>query len=175
MTVPALASARFSSNAPAGKRGSGLMREKLRGGVDRKGPRLAIFLLCLAVGACSVPEEVNPVAIYNRISGKDDAQRLPPPGMDRPAPNLASVPPRPERPPLELREAISAGLAEDRSRSRDPLRLRSIPGPAGIPPELSGEQPMPARPPRPPACCPLIMGFTPAAEPLSGVSPATRP
>src|SRR5690348_5398018 len=128
------------------------MRDELRGRAVRRGTPMAVLLVCLASAACSVPNELNPVAIYNRISGNDDASRLPPPGLDRPTPNLASVPPRPERPPLALRESITSSLAGDRSSSREPLQLRTVPLEGKAPPaELSGEQAMPAAPPRRPA------------------------
>ncbi|MDO9712405.1 hypothetical protein [Paracraurococcus lichenis] len=116
------------------------------GGRAGRGPWAAAALLC-ALAGCSVPEEVNPVAIYNRISGNDDARRPAPPGMDLPSPNLASIPPRPERPPPELRNAISAALAEDRTRSREPLLLRSIPAPGAAVGGAPRDQVMPAAPP----------------------------
>jgi hypothetical protein len=97
-----------------------------------------------------VPPELDPVAIYNRISGADDAQRLPPPGMDRPTPNLASIPPRPERPSPEFRQAVTDSLEKDRAQSRDPLVLRGEPARAagGLAP---GNPPVPAAPPPRPA------------------------
>ena len=100
--------------------------------------------------ACSVPPELDPVAIYDRISGADDAKRLPPPGMDRPSPNLASIPPRPERPSPEFRQAVTDSLEKDRAQSRDPLVLRGEParGAGGLVP---GNPPMPAAPPRRPS------------------------
>jgi hypothetical protein len=104
-------------------------------------------LLGLLAAGCSVPDEVNPVSIYDRISGKADAGRPVPPGMDRPFPSLASIPPRPERPSPEFREAVTGALANDRARSRDPLVLRSVPVPGAAGGVMSGNPPMPAAPP----------------------------
>ncbi|MFC7477023.1 hypothetical protein ACFQS7_21835 [Dankookia sp. GCM10030260] len=106
------------------------------------------MLLCLSLGACAVPEELNVVAIYDRISGRADANRPVPPGMDLPTPNLASIPPRPERPSPEFRQAVTDALAADRARSRDPLVLRSVAVPGAAGGESSGGAAMPAAPPR---------------------------
>jgi hypothetical protein len=103
------------------------------------------MLLVLMLGGCSVPKEVNPVEIYRTVSGAADAGRPPPPGMDRPRPNLASVPPRPERPPPEVRDAVSAALAADRERSREALAPREVPARLGA--ASPGDPPIPAAPP----------------------------
>lgn len=111
----------------------------------------AAIAACLGLAACSMPKEVNPVWIAREISGAADADRPPPPGLDQPFPNLASVPPRPERPPAATREAISAALREDRALSRGPLVLRSVPGPEGFPAPAPGEPALPSGPPPRPA------------------------
>ncbi len=101
----------------------------------------AAMIVALALAGCDVPKEVNPVYIYRAISGEADAGRPPPPGLDRPRPNLASVPPRPDRPPPEVRDALSAALAADRARSREALaRTRSAR-------PLAGDPAWPAAPP----------------------------
>jgi hypothetical protein len=106
------------------------------------------MLLVLMLGGCSVPKAVNPVEIYRTVSGAADAGRPPPPGMDRPRPNLASVPPRPERPPPEVRDALSAALAADRERSREALAPRVAPARPGA--ASPGDPAIPAAaPPRP--------------------------
>src|SRR5690349_9808755 len=113
-------------------------------------PGGAMLAACLALAACEIPKEVNPVEIYRQVSGEADAGRLPPPGLDQPFPNLASVPPRPERPAAATRDAISAALREDRAQSRGPLVLRTVPGPEpsrGAP----GEPALPSGPPPRPA------------------------
>ncbi|TDG25028.1 hypothetical protein E2C05_25805, partial [Paracraurococcus ruber] len=117
----------------------------------RQGRVWAAFAVAALLAGCAVPDEVNPVKIYNRVSGNDDALRPEPPGMDRPTPNLATIPPRPERPPPAFRQAVTESLAGDRAASRDPLVLRSIPAPGqgprtGAPAETG----MPAAPPAPP-------------------------
>ncbi|MBL6456887.1 hypothetical protein JMJ55_16235 [Belnapia sp. T6] len=108
----------------------------------------AVWLLAwvpFALAGCSVPKQVNPIEIYRTVSGEADAGRPPPPGMDRPRPNLASIPPRPERPPPEVRDAISAALAASREQSRTPLPPRAVPaGPVAASP---GDPPIPAAPP----------------------------
>jgi hypothetical protein len=133
------------------------------------------MLLALALAGCDIPKEVNPVEIYRAISGEADAGRPPPPGMDRPRPNLASVPPRPERPPPEVRDAISAALAANRSQSREPLAPRTgsvPPGRAAAP----GDPSIPAAPPPRPAltAAPAIpwTGAAPRGRPASPLAPA---
>ncbi|GGC51118.1 hypothetical protein GCM10011504_31890 [Siccirubricoccus deserti] len=110
----------------------------------------------LLLGGCAVPKEVNPVEIWRRVSGAADEGRLPPPGMDLPSPNLASVPPRPERPTPESRAALTAALAADRASSRGPVILRQVPDGTGT--TSPGSPPVPGAPPRPPsfAAAPVI-------------------
>jgi hypothetical protein len=136
--------------------GAGSMRDGRQGRAGRWGRRTGM-LLCLlglacTVTACAVPDEVNPVSIYDRISGNADARRPAPPGLDRPTPNLGSIPPRPERPSPEFRQAVTDALAKDRSNSRDPLVLQSIPAPGGAAGRsqggaTAGDALMPAAPP----------------------------
>lgn len=127
-------------------RGADSMRDGRHRGAQGYGPGAAL-LLCLVLGACAVPDEVNPIAIYDRISGNADASRPVPPGMDRPTPSLASIPPRPERPSPEFRQAVTDALAKDRANARDPLVLRSVPAPGATGGATSGSPPMPAAPP----------------------------
>jgi hypothetical protein len=119
-------------------------------GPERLRPWAVALLAGLALTACQVPDEINPVVIYREISGEADAGRLPPPGMDQPRPNLASVPPRPERPSAASRAAIFADLAKDRANSREPLAFRTTPAPtaASLAPAAPG---LPAAPPPRPA------------------------
>jgi hypothetical protein len=127
-----------------------------------------VAALGLLLGGCAVPKEVNPVEIWRRVSGAADEGRLPPPGMDLPSPNLASVPPRPERPTPESRAALTAALAADRASSREPIILRQVPD--GSTTTVPGSPPVPGAPPRPPAlaAAPMI--------PLNQPPPrATRP
>ncbi len=127
-------------------------------------------LACLLLAGCEVPKEINPVTIYREVTGLSDAGRRPPPGLDDPFPNLASVPPRPDRPAPAARQALSAALAEVRSNSREPLVLRSVPaGPgAAMPMGAAGQPGMPAEPPSRPvfAAVPRVpWGEAPAARP----------
>lgn len=102
-------------------------------GFRRRAVLVGLALAGLLLVGCAVPKEINPVTIYREVSGQVDEGRRPPPGLDDPFPNLASVPPRPERPTAAAREAISAALADDRSNSRDPVVVR---GPRGVAPGL---------------------------------------
>ncbi|MFC7693142.1 hypothetical protein ACFQY5_29855 [Paeniroseomonas aquatica] len=98
--------------------------------------------------------------------------------MDRPRPSLGSVPPRPERPPPEARDAISAALALNRTQSREPLALRTVPAPpaAGVAP---GEPSLPAAPPPRAALtsAPAIPGPVRATppRPRAAAAPPRRP
>lgn len=120
-----------------------------------------------ALAGCDVPNQVNPVWIYREVSGAHDAGRLPPPGMDGPRPNLASVPPRPERPTVAARAAVTEALAADRAGSREVLRPeRDAPPAAGV---ASGQPPVPAGPPPPAALAaarPVLWLEAPAGRPL---------
>lgn len=112
-------------------------------------PTRTWLLLALAGAGCDLPNPVNPVWIYREVSGRNDEGRPPPPGLDLPRPNLASVPPRPERPTAATRAALDNSLAADRAASRQPLAPRAdAPPAAAIAP---GDPPVPAAPPPPPA------------------------
>ena len=102
------------------------------------------------LAGCEVPKDIDPREIYRQVSGKVDEARLPPPGLDRPFPNLSQVPPRPERPPLALRESVSAELAADRERSRQPLGARPGLQDASLAAPIPGDPAMPGGPPPPP-------------------------
>lgn len=141
----------------------------------RRGGSLAwVMALPLALTGCAVPKEINPFEIYRTLSGEADAGRPPPPGMDRPRPNLATVPPRPERPPPEVRDAISAALAADRAEARRPMPARPVPPATAAP----GEPPLPAGPPPRPAlaAAPAIPWTTEPPRPrATAADPAPAP
>jgi hypothetical protein len=104
-------------------------------------------LALVGLGACGGRQGLDPVAAWREVSGAKDAARPEPPGLDRPFPSLGSVPPRPDRPSPEAREAITAALAADRGRSREPVALRSAPGggtAARAPGMAAGPPPRPA-------------------------------
>ncbi|WP_424812158.1 hypothetical protein [Roseococcus sp. YIM B11640] len=104
---------------------------------------------------------MNPRLFFRDLSGASMDSRLLPPGMDRPTPNLASVPPIPERPDPAAREALTRRLQAERDANsaetpRGPdARLADTPSP--------GQPPIPARPPAPPALA--------AAAPVPWVQP----
>ncbi|TCZ66672.1 hypothetical protein [Roseicella aquatilis] len=134
----------------------------------------AITLLLLAPGCSRLPSQLDPVDFWSRFTGRADQNRLPPPGLDRPVPSLASVPPRPERPPIELRSAITEALSDDRASSREPLVLRTVPAPGAAPATPSGDPSMPGTPPPRPAlaAAPAIPWAAPAPRPEA---PGRRP
>jgi hypothetical protein len=158
----------------------GAMRTRHRGR-----PAGALLFAFLGLGACEGSTALSPAAIWREVSGADEAARPPPPGLDRPFPSLASVPPRPERPSPEAREAITAALAADRRRSREPIALRAAPDGGSAPP-APGMAPGP--PPRPalaaaphvpwieaaPPSPPVRGGSVPAAPPPAR-APTARP
>lgn len=134
--------------------------------------------LGLALAACAVPAQIDPRALGRDISGASMDARLPPPGMDRPTPNLASVPPIPERPDFSVREAVTRRLEAERAasttevpvaRAADPLTEAAAPG----------QPPIPARPPSPPALAraPAIPWTAPRPAPPTPAAgqPAARP
>ncbi|MBW8268913.1 hypothetical protein K1J50_05380, partial [Caldovatus sp. SYSU G05006] len=83
--------------------------------------RGAVLLAALALGGCGVlPDEINPVVIWSHATGASAADRLPPPRLDEPYPDLGTVPPRPDRPDPQAREALTAALAAERARAREP-------------------------------------------------------
>jgi len=132
--------------------------------------RLWLLLPLLTLTACEVPGQLNPRLIGRDISGAANEARLPPPGMDRPSPNLASVPPIPQRPDPAARLALTQGLQAQRD-------LLNIPLPEGRPDapltegQADGRPSIPAGPPRPAvlARAPVIPWTTQApAQPAAG-------
>jgi hypothetical protein len=81
---------------------------------------LPAIALPLLLGACGggVPRDIDPRIAFGNLFGAHLEGRQPPPGLDQPYPNLASVPARPVPPDRGTRGAISGGLAEDRESSR---------------------------------------------------------
>ncbi len=110
--------------------------------------RLCLLLLPLLLGACETPGQINPRLLARDISGAAGESRLPPPGVDRPFPNLASVPPIPERPDPAVRLAITTQLQIQRDQLTEPLpdRRRDTPLTEGA---AGGQPPIAARPPSP--------------------------
>ncbi|UPY38591.1 hypothetical protein [Sediminicoccus sp. KRV36] len=141
--------------------------------------RLLAWLAPLLLSACAVPGQINLRLIGRDISGAAAESRLPPPGMDRPSPNLASVPPIPERPDPAVRLAITTRLQGQRDALNEPLPDRRADstlteGAAG------GVLPIPAGPPRPVALArapaiPWTTAAPPAAPRGMGPRPAAAP
>lgn len=111
-------------------------------------PVLAGLLLLL--GACETPGQLNLRLLGRDISGASTEARLPPPGLDRPSPHLASVPPIPERPDPAARLALTTQLQAQRDSLVQPLADRRADSPLVEGP-ASGQPAIPASPPRPAA------------------------
>ncbi|MFL1462202.1 hypothetical protein ACI6QG_08375, partial [Roseococcus sp. DSY-14] len=78
-------------------------------------------MACLALAACGAPEtRPDPLRFLRDATGAAADQRLLPPGMDRPTPSLASVPPPPERPDTTTRQALTRALEADRAAAAQP-------------------------------------------------------
>jgi hypothetical protein len=105
---------------------------------DQARPALALLLLGLLPACSDRISELDPRPVFANIFGEHLAGREPPPGLDQPYPNLSSVPPRPTPPDPATRERISAGLRDDRSLSREPVRPD---GRGPLPPSGSGPPP----------------------------------
>ena len=154
-----------------------------RPATDQARPRVGGRLLLaglplLALAGCATPVQINPRALGRDISGAAMDSRLPPPGMDRPTPNLASVPPIPERPDLAAREALTRRLEAERGASHDEVPVGRAAAPL-TEPDAPGQPPIPARPPEPPrlAGAPAIPWVAPRpAQPVPAAGgPAVRP
>ena len=91
----------------------------------------AAFGLALGLTGCSsVPDALNPVEWARSVGtvfddedpraadAKARAERRPVPGLDRPFPNLSSVPGRPAVAPVGDRDRIAQGLRADRENAR---------------------------------------------------------
>lgn len=109
---------------------------------------LALALLALLAG-CELPARADLRAVARELAGFGQEARLPPPGLDRPSPNLGSVPPRPEPPSRAAREAIMQELEAARAAARTPLEPRAA-GPAPRFAPAPGAPALPAAPPAPP-------------------------
>lgn len=129
--------------------------------------RAAAALLALGLGACSggVPRDIDPRVAIGNLFGRHLEGREPPPGLDQPYPNLASVPARPVPPDPATRAALSSSLAEDRTRSR--AELQPGVGSAGPAVPEGG----PPAPPRLAAVPPVRIA--PDAAAASGAGPAS--
>ncbi|WP_439550568.1 hypothetical protein [Falsiroseomonas sp.] len=141
-------------------------------------PRLGGLLLLPLLAACGdVPRDLQPSYWWRNVSGAYLDERLPPPGMTAPYPNLATVPARPVPPDAATRAALTAALAGDREFARTDPASRPA-SPPGVPAPL----PEGAAPPPPPrlAAAPAIRfeaprPAAPAAFPGAAAPRATVP
>lgn len=131
--------------------------------------RLRWLLPLLALAACETPGQINPRLLGRDISGAAAEARLPPPGLDRPFPNLASVPPVPDRPDPAARLAITEQLQAQRDLLNQPLadRRRDTPLTEG---RADGQPPIAARPP-----APAVLSRAPAIPWTVSGAPARTP
>lgn len=138
--------------------------------------RPCLLLPLLLLAACEVPGQINPRLLARDISGAAEESRLPPPGLDRPFPNLASVPPVPDRPDPAARLAITAQLQAQRDVLNTPLadRRRDTPLTEG---RAEGQPPIAARPPAPPVLSRApVIPWTVSGPPVApGRSPPIAP
>ncbi|MDB5414565.1 MAG: hypothetical protein JWR10_2900 [Rubritepida sp.] len=153
---------------------------------DRKGrdhlaagqARPWVLAVLLLTGGCAVPALLNPRLIGRDLSGASTEARLLPPGMDRPTPNLASVPPIPERPDVATRDALTRRLEVERAASTTEVPAVRPDTPL-TEPDAPGQPPVPARPPgqaalAPAAAVPWVTSqprTAPTATPAPGVTP----
>jgi outer membrane protein OmpA-like peptidoglycan-associated protein len=124
---------------------------------DRTGPArpvqavLSILLAGSLAGCSSVPDSVNPVTWWHDLQGGAIAeQRPPPPGADKPYPNLADVPQKPPSLDAAAQQKIDQGLIADRANAHYAATLAPLPDPSSraASPGLFGKGTLP--PPVPP-------------------------
>lgn len=169
------------------------VKARVRKAADQARPAArcaAAFALLLGLPACGgLPRDADPRIMIGNLFGAHLEGREPPPGLDQPWPNLASVPPRPVPPDPATRAAISTGLTQDRESSREPAAPgATVPGlpaaPQGgppPPPRLAAVPPVRLDPQAPPAprAVPPSQGQQAApasrAEPAPQATPAPAP
>ena len=131
--------------------------------------------LLLALTACEVPSQLDLRSIVRDASGTAMEARLAPPGMDRPTPNLASVPPVAQRPDLALRSGVTSRLEQDRAASLAALPPRGLPAPA-LPP-APGAPVIAGAPPPPPQLSPAaaVPWISPGGARVAPTEPSGQP
>jgi hypothetical protein len=150
-----------------------------RGRADQaRAAAVAALLLLAGCTGGQGPESIGP--LFSRMFGPANEGREAPPGVDAPFPNLGSIPPRPAVADPAVRNALTAALAEERQRSRNPLDPEMRPEPMR-PAGTRGDGSMPMAPPGPPPLAaaprvpweeaPVLPRAAPAAQPAP--SPAT--
>ncbi|GGJ21979.1 hypothetical protein [Neoroseomonas lacus] len=142
---------------------------------------LAALLITAGCTAGQGGEALGP--LWDHLTGPAFEGRDTPPGVDAPPPNLGTVPARPTVPDLAVRDALTAALAEERQRSRNPLdaEMRPVaPRPSGT--EGNASMPLQAPGPPPLAAAPRVSWdpvdvapAAPATVPVPRGVPAARP
>jgi hypothetical protein len=117
-------------------------------------------LLALMLAGCQTEPGQAVGKFWERAWGPETEGRPAPPGAGMPFPNLGTVPPRPEIPDVATREALAAGLVQQREASREPLGALPGGAPRGAPP--------------PPALAPALAGMAiPAPAIAAPAAPST--
>lgn len=146
-----------------------------RTGGDQARPLLlAVALLAAGCSPGEGPSSIGP--LFARITGPAFEGREPPPGTDQGFPNLGTIPPRPAVADPAVRDALTAALAEERQRSRNPLDPEMRPEPMR-PSGTAGDRSMAMRPPGPPPIppAPRVPWDTPGLPPLAPAAPTVAP
>lgn len=130
---------------------------------------LAAALLTAGCTAGQGTEALGP--LWDHLTSPAFEGREPPPGATGDFPNLGTIPPRPTVPDPAVRDALTAALAAERQRSRNPLDAEmrpEAPRPAGT----EGDRSMPMRAPGPP---PLAAAPRITWDPVEPAAPAAMP
>jgi hypothetical protein len=118
-------------------------------------------LLALVLAGCETEPAQNVAKFWERAWGPETEGRPAPPNANAPFPNLGTVPPRPETPDMAAREALAAGLVQQREASRQPLGALPGGAPRGAPP--------------PPALTPALAGMAIPAPAIAVPAAAAAP
>jgi outer membrane protein OmpA-like peptidoglycan-associated protein len=136
----------------------------------------------LLTGCSSLPSSINPVSWWHDLQGgKIAEERPPPPGTDQPYPNLATVPPKPERPDSAVLANIASALVADRANAQHVAAAAPIADPSlpSASPNLFGRGTVPPPPPPPPPGTANASATMAAAEappaPAAPAAPAKAP
>jgi hypothetical protein len=118
-------------------------------------------LLALMLAGCETEPGQNVAKFWERAWGPETEGRPAPPGAGMPFPNLGTVPPRPATPDMAAREALAAGLVQQREASRQPLGALPGGAPRGAPP--------------PPALAPALAGMAIPAPAIAAPAATAAP
>ena len=122
-------------------------------------------LLALMLAGCQTEPGQAVAKFWDRAWGPANEGRPAPPGAGVPFPNLGTVPPRPEIPDVATREALAAGLVQEREASREPLGALPGGAPRGAP---RGAPP-------PPALAPALAGMAIPAPAIAAPAAPSAP